>query len=136
MKTSKKSGKSGKPSNKPADPKTDDPQHKRAVQTEIPGTERPRIKAIDEASELYVNLRDRMQTAVKKFKEEGKSPLIELIHRHADKIGRNSDNEIVYRYDDMEVRLTPKDEVLKVRHVEGDEITVGTAPSDDSEGTA
>lgn len=114
---------------------------KRHVQTEIPGTERPRIRALDEAGEVYVDLRDKMQTAVKKFKE-AKTKLADLMHKHSEgenaKLPKNPETgEIIYRYDDMEVRLTPKEEELKVKHVESDDtVSVGKAPKDNSEGEA
>jgi hypothetical protein len=107
---------------------------KRPVQTEIPGTERPKIKAIDVAAELYVNLRDKMQMAVKTFKE-AKTALSVLMHKHEEKIGKDGEGVMRYRYDDMLVEVTPKDETLKVRHCEDEEsVEVGKAPEDNSEG--
>lgn len=109
---------------------------KRPVQTEIPGTEGVKIKAIDEASELYVNARDKRMNATEK-EIAAKTALSDLMHKHADKIGRAADGSIVYRYDDMIVSLTPKEEVLKVKHVDPEEtgvVTVGKAPEDNSEG--
>lgn len=110
---------------------------KRPVQTEIPGTERVKIRAIDEASETYVNLRDKMQSAVASFKE-AKTKLSDLMHKHSDKIGKNGAGALMYRYDDMLVQLIPKDEQLKVKHVdpEDEALSVGQAPEDSTEGTA
>lgn len=140
--------KRGRPAKKtaptaPETPATPTPEElaKRPVQTEIPGTERPRIRALDEAGEIYVDLRDKMQTAVKKFKE-AKTKLAELMHKHSEgdnaKLPKNPETgEIIYRYDDMEIRLTPKEEELKVKHVESDDtVSVGKAPKDTTEGEA
>ena len=114
------------------------PETKRPVQTEIPGTERVKIEAIDTASEEYVNARDkRMSATVKEVAT--KKALSDLMHKHADDIGRTPEGALIYLYDDMKVTLTPKEEVLKVKHVEAEDtgvVTVGAAPEDNSEGEA
>ena len=107
----------------------------RIRQTEIPGTERPKIPEIEEAAELYVQARDRRQAATK-AEVKAKQDLAALMHAHRDEIGENEKHELIYHYDDMEVRLSPKDEALKVKHVKEESpgvITVG-APGDKSEG--
>jgi len=105
-------------------------------QSEIPGTERPVIKALDEAGETYVDLRDKMQAAVKRYKEEGKTPLIDLMHKNADKLSKNGEGELVYNYDDMVIILKPTAEVIKVKHVDPEEVAVEEAPADETEGAA
>jgi hypothetical protein len=103
-------------------------------QTEIPGTERPSIPELDEQADLYVSLRDIMQQAVKNFKEKGKTPLIDLMHKFSDKLSKNGDGAIVYVFDGKEVILTRTKEVLKVQdRDDADDVEVG-APADDSEG--
>ena len=118
-------------------PETPVAESRRPVQTEIPGTERPKIKAIDAAAEEYVHLRDRMQTAVKEFKD-AKTKLSDLMHKHADKINKDGDGALVYRYDDMLVQLKHSEEKLRVKHVdpEDEALEFGKAPEDESEGTA
>jgi hypothetical protein len=119
----------------PSEAKPVDEAPARLRQAEIPGTERPKIKELEEAAELYVNLRVKMQDAVKKFKEEGKTPLIQLLHKHADKLSRNGDGEMTYAYDDMLVILKSAGEQLRVKQVDSEsEIEVGEAPEDRSEG--
>ena len=126
----------------PAEPKTEvmPPEEKpsKLRQVEIPGTERPVIKDLDDAGELYVDLRDKMQSAVKAFKERGKTPLINLMHKYKDKLNTNGEGETVYQYSDMTIILKPAGEVLRVKHVdpEGDvEVgEAGEAPVDHSEG--
>lgn len=134
MSKATKKGKDAKPKN-PVEPK-DAP---RPIQTEIPGTERPRIKALENAAEDYVTKRDtRMQATTKEV--EAKTKLSDLMHKYSTgedaPLKKTSEGELVYRYADMEVRLTPKEEVLKVRHVEDEPsgvVTVG-APKDETEG--
>jgi len=107
---------------------------KRPFQTEIPGTERPKIKEIEEAAEAYVTVRDRRMALTEK-EVAAKEQLASLMHTHADTIGRDAEGGLSYRYDDMLVTLKPKDEVLKVKHVsDEDDVSVGRAPKDDSEG--
>jgi hypothetical protein len=112
------------------------PPSPRLRQTEIPGTERPKFKALEEQAELYCDLRDKMQNSVKKFKEQGKTPLIDMLHKYKDKLDTNGEGETVYAYDDMIVILKPAGEQLRVKHVdpEAEEIEVGAAPADNSEG--
>lgn len=107
---------------------------KRPVQSEIPGTERPKIKEIDEAAEAYVSVRDKRMSLTEQ-EVAAKQQLVNLMHAHADEIGRDAEGGLTYRYSDMLVTLKPKEEVLKVKHVsDEDEVSVGRAPKDDSEG--
>lgn len=107
---------------------------KRPVQVEIPGTERPRIKAIDDAAEEYVNVRDKRMEWTKK-EVAAKQQLTDLMHKHAEKIGRDAEGGLTYRYDDMAVILKPTEETLKVKHVDAEEeVSVGKAPKDKTEG--
>lgn len=110
---------------------------RRLKQTVIPGTEGVRIKELDEAADDYVSKRDARQRATVK-EVESKNTLVALLHAHADELGRNGDNAIAYRYDDMLVTLTPKDEVLKVKAAPEEPTGVVTtgAPKDDDEGEA
>ena len=135
MKTEKAKGKKTVKPKIPVAPK-DAP---RPEQLQIAGTERPKIKAIEIAAEDYITKRDTRQRATEK-EVEAKTKLSDLMHKYSTgedaPLKKNDKNELVYRYDDMEVRLTPKDEVLKVKHVEEEGVGVVTvgAPKDDSEG--
>lgn len=123
-----------KPAKAKADPQDADEFPKRPVQTEIPGTERPKIKEIDKAAEEYVSVRDKRMNLTEK-EVAAKQQLVNLMHAHADEIGRDAEGGLTYRYSDMLVTLKPKEEVLKVKHVsDEDEVSVGRAPKDDSEG--
>ena len=107
---------------------------KRPVQAEIPGTERPKIREIDEAAEAYVSVRDTRMSLTEKG-VAAKKQLVNLMHAHADDIGRDAEGGLSYRYSDMLVTLRPKEEVLKVKHVsDEDDVSAGSAPKDDSEG--
>ena len=122
------------PAKAKAEPQDADDLPKRPVQTEIPGTERPKIKEIDKASEEYVTVRDKRMSLTEK-EVAAKQQLVNLMHAHADEIGRDAEGGLTYRYSDMLVTLKPKEEVLKVKHVsDEDEVSVGRAPKDDSEG--
>lgn len=88
-------------------------------QMEIPGTEPPKIKAIEEAAEEYRTLRDKR---MKILEDEiaSKTKLISVMDRHKDKLGVNSEGESVYRYDDELVILSDKVNV-KVKRASSDE---------------
>jgi len=136
-----KSKKSTKPKSRSAKPKNPvaPEDHPRPVQTEIPGTELPKIRAIEDAAEDYVTKRDTRQRASER-EVESKTKLVDLIHKHQDELPRGPKNEIIYRYSDMLVTLTPTEETLKVKHVEPEESGVvnmsDKAPEDTSEGEA
>jgi hypothetical protein len=115
-----------------------DAKPERLKQTEIPGTERPSIPELDEQAEEYVRLREQMQFAVKQFKEKGKTPLIDMMHANADKLSKTADGSIIYVFDSKEVVLSRTKEVLKVQDRDNtdDDVSVGEAPTDESDGEA
>ena len=108
----------------------------RAKQMQIPGTERPKLEAIEAAAEDYVTFHNAMQESVKAFKEK-KDDLLNLMHAHANELPKHEGGGYCYAYDDMIITVTPKDEVLKVKHIDADEypevINAG-APADNSDG--
>lgn len=84
-------------------------------QAEIPGTERPKIKAIEEAADNYVTARDkRMKLTEQEVAAKGK--LVEVMLRHADKLCEDGDGNKIYRFDD-EVVLLSDIATVKVRRV-------------------
>ncbi len=84
------------------------------AQLEIPGTERLKIKAIEDAPETYVAIRDKRMKLTEQ-EVEAKASLIEVMLRHQDKLSLDSDSNYLYRYEDEVVILSEKAGV-KVRH--------------------
>lgn len=81
---------------------------------EGPGVAPISIGPVEEAAENYIKERDkRMKLTPKEV--EAKRKLIATIHEHEDKIGKQPDGTIVYRYEDIIIRLEPGPEKLKVK---------------------
>lgn len=87
-------------------------------QMEIPGTERPKIKPIEEAARAYVDVRDRRMSLTEK-EVASRTKLVEVMQKHVDKLATNEDGDFVYRFDDEIVVLSDKTTV-KVRGVNAD----------------
>lgn len=84
-------------------------------QLEIPGTERPRVKPIEDAAENYVSVRDkRMKLTEQEI--AAKLKLIEVMLRNSDKLSEDGDGNRVYQYDEELVILNEKTNV-KVKDV-------------------
>jgi hypothetical protein len=79
-----------------------------------PGVAPVRIKAVDDAAEEYVKVRDRRMGLTKK-EVQAKQNLIDIIHKNAEKIGADDEGIMRYEYDDVVVELSPGKEQLKVR---------------------
>lgn len=73
-----------------------------------------RIKAVDDAAEEYVKVRDRRMGLTKK-EVQAKQTLIDLLHKNSEKIGADEEGIMRYEYDDVVVELSPGKETLKVR---------------------
>ena len=85
------------------------------------GVEPVRIPELDALAEKYIKERDRRLTMTPK-EVAAKADLIEAMHDYEEKLGRQPDGTLAYRYGDMVVTLTPGKEKLKVEDVsEGDE---------------
>jgi hypothetical protein len=87
------------------------------------GVEPLRIPELDKLAEEYIKHRDKRLTLTPK-EVSAKQTLIEAMHVNADKIGPQPDGSLVYRYDEMIIRLEPGKEKLKVETIdegEGDE---------------
>lgn len=82
-------------------------------QIEIPGTERPKIKEIEKAAAKYVELRDQRMAVLKK-ECAAKESLIQVMNQFAGKIGRDGEDNLIYRFDDQVVTVSDKLQV-KVR---------------------
>lgn len=85
----------------------------RPEQMPIPGTEGPVIKDIEKAAAKYLNARDARMALTKK-EVEAKRNLIDTCHAHAQEMETNGEGTRIYRYADMEVVLSGKEDV-KVR---------------------
>ena len=84
---------------------------------ELPGTEAPKIKAIENCAEKYVDIRDTRMEWTKK-EVTAKSNLIEVVLANQDKLAKNDKGDRFYRYgDDMLVVLNPGKPGVKVKHV-------------------
>lgn len=74
------------------------------------------IPEVEKAAKQYVRNRDaRMEES--KAEKDAKTKLIRSLHDNADKIGKDRNGAIVYRYEDMQVVLSPGKEDVKVKNV-------------------
>jgi hypothetical protein len=89
-------------------------------QLQIPGTERTKIKEIEDAAEAYVSIRDKR---IKLTEQEcsAKEKLIELMQQNKAKLSLNSEGHFVYTYDEELVILTDKVNVKVKRAVSYDD---------------
>lgn len=93
-------------------------------QTEIPGTERPRIKQIDDAAENYRDHRDKRMKALDK-EIEAQVKLQEILHKYEEKLtDRDEDGNPLYILEDGEdcailMRSEEKAKVKKYKAAKG-----------------
>jgi len=96
-------------------------------QTELPikgpGVAPVKIKALDDAAEKYVHARDRRMKLTEE-EVEAKRDLIHLMHKNEDKLGRDGDGALRYKYEEenLVVELKPGDETLKVKKAVEDDL--------------
>ncbi len=89
---------------------------------ELPGIEGPgvapiSIPRIDKLAAAYVRERDkRCEMTPKEI--AAKQKLISALHDNVDKIGRDKDGVLTYRFDDMVIVLKPGKESLKVKAID------------------
>ena len=83
---------------------------------DIPGTERPTIKEIEEAAEAYTALREKWQALGEKL-TTAKTALIQTVLEHEKELSKDKDGNRVYRYDDMLVILKPGSPKVRVKAV-------------------
>lgn len=81
-----------------------------------PGVAPVRIKELDDAAEEYVRVRDRRMDLLKK-EIDLKGDLLELVHKHEDKIGRDGDGVLRYKVEDEDliVESAHGEETIKVK---------------------
>ena len=65
---------------------------------EIPGTERPKIKAIEDAADGYTAIRDKRMKLTKQ-EVAAKEKLVEVMLKNADKLCVDKDGNKIYRFD-------------------------------------
>lgn len=87
---------------------------------EIPGTEGPKIKAIDNAADDYVKARDaRMRLTEKEV--ACRAVLVDVCRKNQDKLSPDGNGTLRYRYDDLLVEWTKKDKI-RVKHFVADDL--------------
>lgn len=74
-----------------------------------------RIPVIDKLAEAYVTERDKRLKQTPK-EVAAKTKLIDALHAHADQL-RTPDGDLVYRYDERLITVTPGKEKLRVEEV-------------------
>lgn len=92
---------------------------------ELPGIEGDgvapvRIAKIDYLAESYIKERDKRCKQTPK-EIAAKEKLIDALHKHADKLSKDKDGALIYRYDDLLITLKPGKETLKVKSLSADE---------------
>ena len=82
-----------------------------------PGVGVPSIPEIDDAANEYIKWRDkRLEIQPKEI--AAKKNLLALMHAHEKTLGRTPENAIVYPFGDKVVKVTTKEESLKVVDLE------------------
>ncbi len=132
-----KSKKAKKAPDTGAESPTEEPAaHPRHKQTYIPGTEPPSIPDLDDAMEIYQDIKGR-RCALTAKETEAKQSMVAIAKAHAKEIGKDGDGVLKYKSDHLVLVIAPKDETVSVKPVSDDEgVTVGTAPKDTTEGDA
>lgn len=93
---------------------------------ELPGVEGPgvspvSIAEIDKLAEKYTTEKDKRCRLTPK-EVAAKGALIDAIHKHEKKLGRNPDGNITYRYNDVDFVLKPGKEKLSMVKVDTEEL--------------
>jgi hypothetical protein len=79
-------------------------------QQQIPGTETPKIKAIEKVAEAYQDSKDAFQKASAKV-QEWKTKLIAVCREHEGEMSVDGEGNRLYKYDDLVVTFSHKDGV-------------------------
>lgn len=83
-----------------------------------PGVERVSIPEVEKAARIYVTCRDeRMELLEEEI--EFKKKLREVMHANEDKIGKDRDGSMIYRFGDQLIVLKPGKEDVKVKTAPG-----------------
>ncbi len=84
-----------------------------------PGVTPVRIRVIDNALDEYIPLKEK-RCKLTPQEVAAKLKVIEKMHEHADKLGKNGDGSLVYRRDDTLIVLKPGREKLSLRDANDD----------------
>lgn len=92
------------------------------AQLQIPGTEAPQIKQIEEAAEAYTAIRDRRMKLTDN-EITAKAALMTIVQEHQHELSKNEDGDYIYKLEDGRIVIyTHKDNVkVKAVHDEKDE---------------
>ncbi len=132
MSKSKKAKKAPDPGAEP----TEEQAAPRPNQTYIPGTEPPSIPDLDDAIEIYQDIKGR-RCALTAKETEAKQIMVAIAKANAAKIGKDGDGVLKYKSDHLVLVIAPNNETVSVKPVSDDDnVSVGTAPKDTSEGEA
>jgi len=89
-------------------------------QTEIPlkgkGVEKLCIKEIEDAAEKYTDARDE-RIQLSEAEADTKKELMEVMHKHRDKLIQEVGGGVSYRFGDKLVTLAPSKETVKVKSI-------------------
>lgn len=80
---------------------------------EGPGVAQPKIQVIEDAAEEFSKLQEKRKR-IKEQEDEALDRLVAAMHIHEEKLGRNGEGYLIYKYDDMLVTLKPGNEKAKV----------------------
>jgi hypothetical protein len=89
-------------------------------QNELEGMESPRIKAIDQAADDYVTVRDKRMKLTEQ-EVACKHALIEVCKKNEDKLSSDGNGTLRYRYDDLVVEWSKCDKI-RVKHSDTDDL--------------
>lgn len=82
-----------------------------------PGVAQETIKAIEEAADAYVVVRDRRLKLAEQEADAG-AALMAVVKANKERLGTNPDGETIYRYGSRIVTLKPVGEKVRVRNVQ------------------
>lgn len=82
------------------------------------GVERVVIGEVEKAAKSYVSFRDE-RMAVLEDEVKAKKALLETMHTNAERIGKDKDGSMIYRFGDKVIILKPGKEEVKVKIAPG-----------------
>lgn len=89
-------------------------------QAELEGVERPSIKEIDKAADKYVEIRDKRMKLTEQ-EVTAKANLLETVLKHEKDLAKTTDGDLIYRYDNEIVVVTPGKANVKVKGAHDEE---------------
>jgi hypothetical protein len=89
-------------------------------QSELPGTEAPRCKDIEEAAEAYTSVRDKRMALTTK-EVEAQNALVLVMQKHAKDLDTDAKGNPCYRFEGEICRLNPGKAKVSVRSEKSDD---------------